>query len=138
MKTDKNTVIGFVLIGILFIGYFWFSNRQQQAIFLEKKRTEDSIARVRALTAPKVDPETAKLDSLKRDSASNVTAAGNFQTAANGSEQLTVIDNGLIKITFSNKGAQPKSVELKNYKSYDSTNVVMAGSAFDNLSYTIN
>jgi YidC/Oxa1 family membrane protein insertase len=53
MKTDKNTVIGFVLIGILFIGYFWFSNRQQQVILLEKKRTEDSIARVKQLTAPK-------------------------------------------------------------------------------------
>jgi YidC/Oxa1 family membrane protein insertase len=138
MKTDKNTVIGFVLIGILFIGYFWFSNRQQQAIFLEKKRTEDSIARVKALTAPKVDPETAKLDSLKRDSASNVTAAGNFQTAANGSEQLTVIDNGLIKITFTNKGAQPKSVELKTFKSFDSSNAVMGGSSFDNIAYTIN
>ncbi|MEJ7683987.1 MAG: YidC/Oxa1 family insertase periplasmic-domain containing protein [Segetibacter sp.] len=61
-----------------------------------------------------------------------------FKNAANGSEQLTVIDNGLIKITFSNKGAQLKSVELKNYKSYDSTNVVLGGSAFDNISYTIN
>ncbi len=115
MKTDKNTVIGFVLIGILFIGYFWFSNRQQQALFQERKRTEDSIARVKALAAPPVDTAVTKLDSLKRDSLNKLTAAGIFQNAANGSEQLTVVDNGLVKITFSNKGAQPKSVELKNY-----------------------
>jgi len=138
MKTDKNTVIGFVLIGILFIGYFWFSNRQQQAIFLEKKRTEDSIARVRALTAPKVDPEMAKLDSLRRDSANNLAIAGSFQSAANGTEQLTIIDNELIKITFTNKGGQPKSVELKTFKSFDSSNVIMGGSSFDNVAYTIN
>src|SRR3954454_5967725 len=118
MKTDNNTVIGFVLIGILFIGYFWFSNRQQQAILLEKQRTEDSIARVRALNAPKVDPATAKLDSLKQDSINNATIAGNFQKAANGSEQLTVVENGLIKVTFSNKGGRPKSIELKKFKSY--------------------
>lgn len=138
MKTDNNTVIGFVLIGILFIGYFWFSNRQQQALLLERKRTEDSTARAKALAAPPVDAATVKLDSVKRDSLDNLTAAGNFQNAANGREQLTVIDNGLVKITFSNKGAQPKSVELRNYKSYDSTDVVLGGSAFDNISYTIN
>jgi len=138
MKTDNNTVIGFVLIGILFIGYFWFSNRQQEALFQERKRTEDSIARTKPATAPPADPAITKLDSLKKDSLNNLTAAGNFQNAANGSEQLTVIENALIKITFSNKGAQPKSVELKKYKSFDSTNVVLAGSAFDNVSYTIN
>src|SRR5919112_669225 len=116
MKTDNNTVIGFVLIGILFIGYFWFSNRQQQALFQERKRTEDSIARAKASAVPPVDPATAKLDSLKRDSINSITAAGNFQNAANATEQLTLIDNGIIKITFSNKGAQPKSIELKKYK----------------------
>lgn len=138
MKTDKNTVVGFVLIGILFIGYFWFSSKQQQVILAEKKHTEDSIARVRALTAPQTDPATAKLDSLKRDSLNNSVAAGSFQNAANGTEQLTVIENGLIKITFTNKGAQPKSVELKKFKSYDSSNAVMGGSPFDNIGYAVN
>jgi len=83
MKTDNNTVIGFVLIGILFIGYFWFSNQQQQAILLERKHTEDSIARVRAINAPRIDPAIAKLDSLKRDSINNATIAGTFEAAAN-------------------------------------------------------
>ncbi len=138
MKTDNNTVIGFVLIGILFIGYFLFSNQQQQAILQERRRTEDSLARVKPLTPPTADPAIARIDSLKRDSLNNLAAAGNFQSAANGSEQLTVVDNGLIKLTFTNKGAQPKSVELKQYKSFDSTNVVLAGSAFDNIAYTIN
>ncbi|MEJ7683988.1 MAG: hypothetical protein WKG06_40275 [Segetibacter sp.] len=78
MKTDNNTVIGFVLIGILFIGYFWFSNRQQQVLVQERKRTEDSIARAKALAAPPVNTAIVKLDSLKRDSLNNLTAAGNF------------------------------------------------------------
>jgi YidC/Oxa1 family membrane protein insertase len=138
MKTDKNTVIGFVLLGILFFGYFWFTSRQQQALLKERKHVEDSIARVNASRAPIVDPATAKLDSARRDSSAAVAAAGTFQTAATGTEQLTVVENPLVKITFTNKGGQPKSVELKKYKSYDSANVVMAGSAFDNLGYTIN
>ena len=138
MKTDKNTVIGFVLIGLLFIGYFWMTGKQQQTLTLEKKRQEDSIARVKASMPPTFDSAAAALDSARRDSASNIAKAGTFQNAANAAEQLTEIDNGVIKITFTNKGGQPRKVELKNYKSYDSSNVVMAGSAFDNLSYNIN
>lgn len=138
MKTDNNTVVGFILIGILFVGYFWFTNKQQQALLQDRKRTEDSIARVRSLNTPKIDTATARIDSLRRDSLNNNAIAGNFQTAANGTEQLTVVDNGLIKVTFTNKGGQPKSIELKKYKSYDSTNAVMGGSAFDNIGYAIN
>ncbi len=80
----------------------------------------------------------AKLDSLKRDSTVRLTEAGNFETAANGTEQLTVVENDLVKVTFTNKGGQPKSIELKKYKSYDSSNVVLGGTPFDNLSYTVN
>ncbi len=138
MKTDKNTVIGFVLLGILFIAYFTYTSRQQQALLTERKHIEDSIARVNAAKAPVTDPVAIKTDSLRSDSIGKLTAAGTFQTAANGSEQLTVIENPLIKIIFTNKGGQPKSVELKKYKSGDSANVIMAGSEFDNLSYTIN
>ena len=69
MKTDKNTVVGFVLIGLLFIGYFWMTGKQQQTLALAKKRQEDSIAKLKVLLPPKIDTTIAKLDSLKRDSA---------------------------------------------------------------------
>ncbi|MBA4139214.1 MAG: membrane protein insertase YidC, partial [Segetibacter sp.] len=137
MKTDKNTVIGFVLLGILFIAYFTYTSRQQQALLTERKHTEDSITRVNAAKAPVTDQVAIRTDSLKRDSIGKLTAAGTFQTAANGSEQLTVVENPLVKITFTNKGGQPKRVELKKYKSGNS-NVIMAGSRLDNLSYPIN
>jgi YidC/Oxa1 family membrane protein insertase len=138
MKTDKNTVIGFVLLGLLFFGYFWFTSQQQQALLKEQTRIADSIAKVKAVTAPRVDTLAAKADSIRRDSLGQVAAAGNFQTAATGSEQLTEVENELMKVSFTNKGAQPKQITLKKYKSADSTNVVMGGSASDNLSYTIN
>ncbi len=139
MKTDKNTVIGFVLIGMLFIGYFWMIGKEKQTLALEaQKMHADSLAKGLVPTPPKFDSAAAVLDSLKIDSANNLAKAGDFETAANAPEQLTKIDNGIIKIVFSNKGGQPRKVELKKYKSYDSTNVVMAGTPFDNLSYSIN
>ena len=138
MKTDKNTVIGFVLLGILFIGYFWFSSQQQQVLLKEQKRIQDSVAQVQAKQQPMVDTVAARLDSLRRDSIAQVQAAGSFQTAAIGTEQISVVENDLVKISFSNKGGQPKSFELKKYKSFDSSKVVLAGTPFDNISYNIN
>ena len=138
MKTDKNTVIGFVLLGILFMGYFWFTSRQQQAVLREQRLAEDSIAKVKAATAPILDTVAVRLDSLRRDSIGRLTAAGKFDSAAIGTEQYIVVENELMKVIFTNKGGQPKSIELKKYKSIDSTNVIMGGSGFDNLSYNIN
>lgn len=138
MKTDKNTVIGFVLLGLLFFGYFWFTSQQQQALLKEQTRVADSIAKVKAANAPRIDTLAVKTDSIRRDSLGQIAAAGDFQTAGVGSEQTMVVENELMKVTFTNKGGQPKSIQLKKYKSADSNLVVMAGSSYDNLSYTIN
>jgi len=136
MKTDKNTVIGFVLLGVLFFLYFWYSNKQQSAILEIKKKQEDSLARVNAAKRPVVDSATMQLDSLKRDSASRAALAGDFTTAAIGAESLVSVENKLMKVTFTNKGGQVKSVELKNYKKPDSSAVLLSDKS--NLGYTIN
>ena len=136
MKTDKNTVIGFVLLGSLFFLYFWYSNKQQSAILEIKKKQEDSLALVNAAKRPVVDSATMQLDSLKRDSANRTALAGDFSTAAIGAESLVTVENSLMKITFTNKGGQVKSVELKNYTKPDSSAVVLTDKS--NLGYTIN
>jgi len=138
MKADKNTVIGFVLLFALFILYFWYNNSQQTKFQAEKKRIEDSTAAANAANKPKIDTTQFKKDSTNRDSADRIAAAGGFQAAASGTEQLLVIENDLIKASFTNKGGILKQVELKKYKSRDSNNVVLGGSAKDELSYTIN
>src|SRR5215204_5712550 len=58
MKFERNTVIGFVLLAILFFGYFWFNSQEQNRQLAWKKeqdrikfvqdstkRSSDSIAR---------------------------------------------------------------------------------------------
>ena len=116
MKTDKNTVIGFVLLGLLFFLYFWYSNKEQNQLQVIKQRQEDSIRIVNASRLTAKDTIAAKLDSIKRDSVVRVASAGDFTTAAIGTEQLVTVENKVMKITFTSKGAQVKSVQLKNYK----------------------
>ena len=49
MNTDKNTVIGFILLAGLFFAYFWYNNKQQAEIQAYNKRINDSTALVKSL-----------------------------------------------------------------------------------------
>jgi YidC/Oxa1 family membrane protein insertase len=138
MKTDKNTIIGFVLLGVLFFLFFWYTNKQQAAAVATEKQKQDSIARVEATKIKPIDTATARLDSVRFDSASKVTMAGNFQTAAAGTEQTIAVENELIKATFTSKGGMLRSVQLKKFNSFDSTPVVIGGHSTDKLGYSIN
>ncbi len=137
MNFDKNSIIGFVLLGGLFIAFFWYSNKQNQAYLDNQKRVQDSIARVEALKHKPADPVAARIDSLKRDSAYKISAAGNFSTAALATEQEVKVENEFMVVTFSNKGGKIKSVQLKKYKSFDGS-LVKLGSEKDDLSYAVN
>lgn len=137
MKTDKNTVIGFVLLGLLFFMYFWYSTKQQNELAAFKQKQEDSLRRVKAASLKPEDTIAARIDSLKRDSASRLSAAGDFTAAAMGTEQLVTLENSVIKITFTSKGAQVKSVELKKYQSAETgKNVILSQNS--QLGYNIN
>ena len=134
MGMDRNTVIGFVLIGMLLMGMFYFNSQENQAYQVQQKRISDSIAKLR----PKVDPVAVMKDSLTADKMRKLQSAGGFQGALNKPEQLTVLENDVMKVTFSNKGAQPKIVELKKYKTFEGKPVILQNSSFNKISYSIN
>ena len=134
MGMDRNTVIGFVLIGLLLMGMFYFNNKGNAAFQAEQKRMEDSIQRAK----PKVDIVKLKADSLRFDSARKEKSVGGLLQAASATEELTTIENEVIKITFTNRGGQPKTVELKNYKTLDGKPVIIQKGDFNKISYDIN
>jgi YidC/Oxa1 family membrane protein insertase len=136
MKTDKNSVIGFVLLGALFILYFWYTGQQQNAVLKLKQQEEDSLAKIAAAKVNVLDTITAKIDSLKRDTAVRKATAGNFTSAALGNESFVTIENELMSATFTNKGAQIKKIVLKNYKDGNGNPVVLADNNV--ISYTLN
>ena len=134
MGMDRNTVIGFVLIGLLLMGMFYFNNKGNAAFQAEQQRIADSIER----TKPKVDLAKQKADSTLLDATRKEKAAGNFQQAAIAQEELTTIENEVMKITFTNKGGQPKTVELINYKTFNGNPVIIQNGDFNKISYDIN
>ncbi len=133
MGMDKNTVIGFTLIGLLLIGMLYFNSKSNLTYQADQKRIEDSIARLH----PKTDTMVAKADSLRADSLRKLQSAAGFNQTINKSEQLFVLENELIKVTFTNKGAQPKTVELKKYKTFNGKPVLLQDGNFNSISYPV-
>ena len=139
MKFERTTVIGFLLLAILFFGYFWFNSQEQNRQLAWKKeqdrvkfvqdstrRVQDSIARFR----------NAPLQDTIQTTATAADSTG-FQQALTGTETTTSVETELMNVVFSNKGGQPKWVELKHFKGPDSTNVKLGATDFDKISYKI-
>lgn len=135
MGMDRNTVIGFVLIGLLMMGMFYFNSQGSKAYLADQKRIEDSLIKAR----PIKDTAAIKKDSTTAAALRIIQSAGGFQNSIVKPEVLTVVENEVLKITFTSKGGQPKRVELKNHTTYQGKPVVlMQDDAFNKISYSIN
>ncbi len=133
MGMDKNTMIGFALIGALLIGMLYINNRGKADYDAQQKHIADSLA----LLKPKVDTTLAKIDKLKADSQRVAKQTEGFlQDTAK--PQIVSVENDVMKVSFSTKGAQPAIVELKKYKKYDGTNVILQSGDFNKFSYKVN
>ena len=125
---DKNTILGFVLIALIVIGFTQLTKKSDKEIAAEK-RYSDSIALVQRNNVDATgkasngafskDSPTAKDSTLKTDT---TDVYGDFSVAAKGKEQFYTIENELVKITLSNKGGRIYSVQLKKYSKRDSLN----------------
>jgi len=129
MNFDKNTVVGFLLLMVLLFGYIFFTNKEQTTYLNEKKRIEDSVARVK--------DSLTKLEAAKRkqvvpvgDSAiveDTVASRAGTLVASKDSEQYTIVENEVMRVRFTSKGGYPVSVELKNYKRFDGKQIILGG-----------
>jgi len=134
MGMDRNTVIGFVLLALLFFGYFYYSKQGQLTAEKQKQHIQDSLNRLK----PKVDTTLkmqAAADSLTAKKDSSLLG---LEQDTTGKEQLITVENKLLKITFSNKGGQPKEIEIKDFKTFDGKPLILQDGSFNNISYAIN
>src|SRR5271157_2245714 len=131
---DKNSIIGMVVIGVLFIGYYFYSKPNQKQLE-EAKRLQDSVMLVhqqemvrmqKNIVSPDTTREKVKLtntDSTAKQA--KIEKYGAFASAANDSNEYITLENNLLKIKFCSRGGRPYSVELKKYTRYDSSPLIL-------------
>src|SRR4051812_36817590 len=134
MNFDRNTITGFVLLAVLFIGFFWYTSREQAALQKQKleQAAKDSIERAKH---PRPNPQVAVQDTTKPGTTNNaVDSSDIFYAQRQGTEKKTVVETDLMKVVFTNKGGQPDYIELKKFRAADSSNVKLGASEFDKIS----
>ncbi len=131
MNTDKNTIIGFILLAGLFFTYFWYTNKQQTEMAAYKKHFDDSVMMLKA--------EADKAAALKNPILADTSKVGPKELSNlsdSVKEQFTILENELVKVRFSNKGGQVVGVTLKKYTNLQKQLVQLGDSS--SLNYTVN
>jgi len=128
---NKNSIIGIVLIIGILVGWsIWVTPSKEE--IARQREIQDSIyqanrARYIADSIRFMEAQKAAEQQLSTQSETNVASDavmrdkyGVFTTTAKGEEQLYTIENDVLKMTLTTKGAYVKTVELKDYKTWDS------------------
>ena len=121
---NKNTIIGFLLIGVIMFGFTWYQSRQYQDQ-MEAQAQLDSIARVEQMAAMAMD-SIKKAQGIVEETDVKVAVIPAYKdtmlTSARMAESsIYRLANDKMEIEFTTRGAQPYSVKLNDYMSYDST-----------------
>ncbi len=142
---DKNSIIGFVLIGAILFGFTFYSSKQA-----EKQQAwqahQDSIARAEQLVQMQADSAAyAQLhanDTLAQASPVATQAVAVYRDslleAASGAEgQVLKLENEKLAVAFTTKGAQPLSVRVKDYTNYDRSDLYIFHEGQSEMGYII-
>ena len=143
---NKNSVIGFILIFVIFFGFTWYQSRQYEKQ-VEYQAQQDSIARAQQAYA-----DSLWLAEHPEDTLSSATAERQRPTAPlrqriykdslldvahEDSAAFVTLENDKVSIVFNTKGAQPYSVMIKDYMTYDSTDLYLIKPGMSQYGLTI-
>ena len=128
---NKNSIIGFVLIGVIMFGFTWYQNRQYQKQ-AEIQAQLDSIAMVEQMAAMALDSAKRAEGKVVEGEMAGVKVLNmpaykdSLLTEARlATEEYYKLSNDKVEIEFTTRGAQLHSVKLNDYKTYDSTELYL-------------
>ncbi|MBE6235584.1 MAG: membrane protein insertase YidC [Bacteroidales bacterium] len=123
MNNNRSTIIGFVLIFAIMMGFSWYQTRQYNDQMAVQAQL-DSIARAEQMAAMALDslnyPQTdgsvpVKVMNMPAYKDSMLTDARMAEAS------LYRLGNDKVEIEFTTRGAQPYSVKINDYMTFDST-----------------
>ena len=143
---NKNSIIGFILIAGIMIGYtLWMQPTAEE--MAQKQQFADSIRNAQAQQQKEIEAAKFNEEQLKQDNQSQFTNDDFPQTAtkldessdynalkdrfdafansAIGEEKTTVIENDIVRIEIGNKGGHIRTVQLKDFQTSDSLPLIL-------------
>ncbi len=140
---DRNQIIGILLIAVILIGYSIYTkpSKEQLEVQRQEQIVQDSLHKVQlesekqkaaelantenqVINGTQIGPaDTNQIDSVKMGKIKETF--GSFGESAIGKGKFITFENDLIKMTISTKGGRPYSVQLKKYKKFDSSPLIL-------------
>lgn len=123
---DKNTIVGFLLIALVLIGYSYYSSQQeppQQPTAATQSETARTAGNIRTADQQAAQPA--------------IDTTSLFAHHLKGSDRVITLQNSKIKVEVSSKGGTISRVELKEYKNQQKTNVVLFSEQTASLDFTL-
>lgn len=128
---DKNTITGLILIGLLLIGFSYFSRPSEEQL-AAIQQYNDSIAvaqeRLEEIKAQQAAALANQITEQKTDSSAL------FHEAVQGKEEFITLSNEVVDVTFTTKGGRVYSALLHEYKDQEKEPLVL----FDDEDVSIN
>ena len=152
---NKNSIIGTVLICLLFMGYMYVSQptpeqieaqrryndsiQQAQREAIVENAAQDELARLKsdsAVIAPMDSAAIAAQDSIQN--VRLIQTYGTLASATKGEEQIVTIENEVLSLQISTKGGQIKAATLKQYDDYLGQTLELFNADNNEFYYTLN
>lgn len=125
---DKNSLIGIILILGVLIGWsVWMTPSKEE--LAQQRHIQDSINEVNrqryikdsiAMAEAMATMENNQPSTQDESFSARYVQYGSFANASQGEEKTWTLENDVLKVVMSSKGAFVKTVELKDYKTWDS------------------
>ncbi|HZH69973.1 MAG TPA: membrane protein insertase YidC [Flavobacteriaceae bacterium] len=151
-KFDFNSLIGFVLIGVILVWMLYQSaptpeeieaqKAEKELVEAQKKQEADAAVsfqqETETVAVTRDTLRSAATDSLRLEQLRN--NLGSFAYAAtlpSAKEHITTLENDVLELKISNKGGQIIEATLKNFKTHDSIPIYLIkdGNASFNLQF---
>ena len=114
---NKDTIIGFVLIALVLIGFSWYN--QPSAEEIEAARKQDSITAAIRENAAKQQKAEETQRKAKAEAAAKGDSTALFFSALNGTSQKIMLKNGKVELTFDTKGGTITKAIIKDFEDRD-------------------
>ena len=123
---DKNSIVGLILIAMVLFGFTYVQKRRYENELAKHPELAQTEA---AAEQPAASQPEAQLGQASEEAPAPQQAAIYKDTllglASSAEAVLYTLENDLLSVVFTSKGAQPYSARVKNYTNYDKSDLYL-------------
>lgn len=140
---DKNSITGFILIGLILFGFTFMQSKrlQKQA---EYQAQLDSIALAEKIAYQAEMDSVAALGALAdtlgvtaQETQTSIYKDASLDAAYTAEATSCTLENDKVAVTFTTKGAQPSSVLIKGFQTYTKEDLYLFKEGMSNYSVNV-